>query len=157
MEEIKLSQGKVALVDDEDYEYLNQWKWCAAKCGNTFYAVRAVSADGGQTIMRMHWEVMKAKGIDHIDRDGLNNQRSNLRLCTNSENHMNTRKCPNKSSIYKGVSFLKNAGKWRASIMINGKTIDLGLFVYEVDAARAYNLKAIKLFGDFANLNILPE
>ena len=99
---------------------------------------------------------MNGKGIDHRDMNGLNNQRSNLRFCTLSQNAMNRRKRENTSSIYKGVYFNNQRGKkWKAQIRINGKQIHLGLFDFEVDAARAYNMKAIELFCEFANLNII--
>lgn len=163
MKEIKLGQrgknrGKyVALVDDEDFENLNNFKWYAKKHGNTFYAVREVIVNGKTRQVRMHQIILGGKGIDHVDRNGLNNQRSNLRFCTVSENGMNRMKQGNTSSIYKGVSFIKSIGKWKASIMINWKPIYLGTFNTEVEAAKAYNDKAISLFCEFANLNIIPN
>ena len=157
MKEIQLSQGQVALVDDDDFEGLNQFRWYAHKTGNIFYARRNVTVDGKQKGQLMHCEIMNGKGIDHIDHCGTNNQKSNLRFCTQSENCMNTRKRENASSIYKGVTFNKRAGKWLALIMINGKNVYLGRFETEVDAAKAYNQKAISLFLEFANLNIMPS
>jgi len=159
MKEIKLSQigknkGKyVALVDDEDYDVLNQFKWYATKQGNTLYAKRNITVDGKHKKVRMHCAIMNRKSIDHRDGDGLNNQKSNLRFCTRSENGMNRIKHKSMSSIYKGVSLNKPNGKWIAHIKINGKVIHLGYFFSEVDAAMAYNKKAISLFCEFANLN----
>lgn len=159
MKEIQLSQfgknkGKyVALVDDEDFETLNQFWWSAKKDGNTFYAARKIMIDSKWTTQYMHCEIMNGKGVDHIDGNGCNNQKDNLRFCTTSENCMNQRKCTNKSSIYKGVYFYKPYNKWRAQIRINYKKIFLGYFDSEVDAAKAYNEKAIELFCEFANLN----
>ena len=150
---IRLTQGKFAVVDEEDFEYLNQWQWNAHKAGRTFYAVRYIVISGNRTKMKMHWAVMKGKGADHIDHNGLHNWRSNLRFCTQQENCMNTTKRKNTSSIYKGVSLDKQTGKWEAYIAINHKKINLGFFNLEIDAARAYNEKAIELFGDFACLN----
>ena len=155
MKEIKLSQGKVALVDDEDFESLNQFKWSATKIGNTFYAVRNIRVDGKRTPQYMHGAIMKGKGIDHRDGNGCNNQKSNLRFCTKSKNAMNMRKQENTSSIYKGVYFNKPARKWLASIGINGKPIHLGCFDSEIEAAKAYNAKAIEFFCEFANLNVI--
>lgn len=159
MKEIKLSQfgknkGKyVALVDDEDFEGLNSFKWYAMEGGKTFYAVRRIMFNGKRRGILMHCEIMNGKGIDHIDHDGMNNQKSNLRFCTQRENMMNQRKQENTSSIYKGVCFFKRTGKWMAHITINGKNIHLGYFETEIEAAKAYNDKAIELFGEFANLN----
>lgn len=156
MKEIQLTQGLVALVDDEDYEYLNQWKWHAHKQTRSGYrAIRAVN----KKIIIMARVIMglEDKGllIDHKDRNGLNNQKSNLRLCTKQQNNFN--KTPHKTSTskYLGVCLekrLKNR-KWRATITHNYKQIPLGRFENEQDAAAAYNLKAKELFGEFANLN----
>ena len=101
MKEIPLTQGEVALVDDEDYEWLNQWRWYVLKARHTFYAVRF---DGGRT-QSMHREIMcnpVGKEVDHSDMDGLNNQRINLRIATRSQNHKNVN--PYGVSAYLGVS-----------------------------------------------------
>lgn len=161
MKEIYLSQlGKnkgmyVALVDDDDYAYINSFKWCIMKAGKTIYAKRSIRINGKKKGFLMHWAIMSKKGIDHIDHNGLNNQKSNLRICTQSENNMNRSKQENTSSPYKGVSFHKSHKKWRANIKINGKQIHIGYFNTEKDAAKAYDLKAIELFCEFANLNNL--
>jgi len=165
MKEIQLSQHRVcenrgkyvALVDDEDFEYLNQFKWCAMKGRSSFYAVRKIGIIGKKHNQSMHVEILNGKGIDHIDHNGLNNQKSNLRLCSQSENCMNTKKRENTSSIYKGVSFHNCTKKWLAQISINGRHIHIGLFVSEIEAAKAYNKKAIELFCEFANLNIIDK
>lgn len=157
MKEINLSQGQVALVDDEEFESLNQYKWSAMNRGNTFYAKRTIIVDGKQKSVLLHCAIMNGKGVDHIDHDGLNNQKSNLRICTQSENLMNQRKQKNRSSIYKGVFFLKRTKRWGATIQINGKHKHLGYFASETEAAKAYNAKAIELFCEFANLNIIDN
>jgi len=161
MKEIKLSQRRfckykdkyVALVDDEDFEFLNQFRWCAKKGRYTFYAERAIKVDGRNSTQYMHQVILNSRNIDHIDRNGLNNQRSNLRLCNQSQNSMNTGKHKNCTSAYKGVYFHKRFNKWASAIRISGKRFHLGYFTSEVDAAKAYNAKAIELFCEFANLN----
>ena len=163
MKEIQLNKSRpcknmgkyVALVDDEEFESLNQFKWCVAKSEKIFYAVRTISIDGKRRNLPMHNAILKGKGIDHIDHNGLNNQKSNLRFCTVSENAMNNRKQENAVSIYKGVCFCKRRKKWKATIQINGKSSYLGHFSSEVEAAKAYNAKAVELFLEFANLNII--
>jgi len=153
MKEIKLTQGKVALVDDEDFEYLNQWKWCAIKNCRTFYAIRT-GYDPCKKTIRMHRIILNSPlGIltDHIDHNGLNNQKSNLRICTAAQNGYN--KLP--IGKYKGVYYNESDGKMhiRAQIMHNYKTYFLGYFNTEEEAARVYDVKAKELFGEFANLN----
>ena len=165
MKEIQLSQGRncgnkgkyVALVDDEDFENINKHKWNVMKRGKTLYTQRHITVDGKRTTIGIHNAVLNGKWIDHIDHDGLNNTRSNLRFCTRSENNMNQRKKNNCTSIYKGVYFSKNEKKWKSTIAINGKNVHLGYFVSETEAAKAYNAKAIELFCEFANLNIIPN
>jgi hypothetical protein len=159
MKEIELSKGKVALVDDEDFEYLNQWKWSVLKGHNTFYAYRKQSIDGRVCQIYMHRFIMKPPDqldVDHIDSDGLNNQRLNLRLATKQQNQGNRRKITNGHSKYKGVT-LKRGKKWLAQIGINSRMTHLGYFDNEIDAAKAYDRKAKELFGEFAKLNFPEE
>ncbi len=155
MKVIELTQGKVALVDDEDFEQLNRYKWCANKNFNNFYALRTVVLKGGRhKTIKMHREILGLADpkilIDHRDGNGLNNQRENLRICTNQQNRRNSRKRKRTSSQYKGVSFFKRKKKWHARIGINGKLVPLGYFVNEEDAANAYAQAAKKYFGVFA-------
>ena len=152
MREILLTQGKIALVDDCDFEYLNQWKWCTAKDGNTFYAVR-----GRTPSIRMHRIIIERmygrqfKEIDHKDRNGLNNQRVNLRSVTTADNQHNQKVNKNNTSGYTGVRC--DRGVWRACIQIHGKRRDLGYFNNPLEAAKAYNAAALEHFGEFARLN----
>ena len=157
MKEIPLTQGKVALVDDDDFEWLSQFKWYAVKFGRTFYAVRqAPRVNGKQRTIWMHREVLGLKPgdprVDHRDGDGLNNQRMNLREATHRQNMMNSRGRSG-SSRFKGVDWDKRAKKWRARISVNGKKKHLGYFIDEEEAARAYDEKAKKIFGEFARVN----
>lgn len=149
MKEIQLTQGKVALVDDVDYEWLNQWKWSF----NGRYAIRwTVSVHN----MFMHREILsvpQGMDTDHRDGNGLNNQRNNIRICTTMENLWNCKKPITNSSGYKGVWWDKRANKWRASICVNYIPIHLGMFSDLMMAAFAYDEAAVKFHGEFARLN----
>jgi hypothetical protein len=158
MKEIKLTQGKVALVDDEDYEYLNQFKWHTVNVGGILYASRNLRISKNKRIsQRMQWVIMgKHNGmvIDHIDHNGLNNQKNNLRICTPHQNFMNQSKQYNTKSGYKGVGYVDNT--IRARICISGKLIHLGTFKTEREAAMAYDEAALRYFGEYASLNFSP-
>lgn len=154
MKYIKLTQDKFAKVSDIDYEYLNQFKWCAYKDGNSFYAIRSIRHNGKQTNIRMHRVILERIGyklehVDHIDHNGLNNTRENIRPCTSQENKCNRTKQKNNTSGFKGVSWHKASGKWETRIGMNGKTKYLGLFDDPKDAAEAYKQAARKLHKDF--------
>jgi hypothetical protein len=155
MKEIQLTQGKVAQVDDEDYEWLNQWKWTYKKSLHTGYAYRHGPRPVMKTI-RMHRFILQASEnieVDHIDCNGLNNQRNNLRICNRSENLCNQRCRIDNTSGYKGVSWNKHFQKWEAYIIKNGIKKFLGLFSVREEAAQAYNLAAIIYHGRFARQN----
>lgn len=156
MKEIPLTQGKVALVDDEDFDYINQWKWyCQKSHGLSFYAIR--NSEGG--IRMMHRLIMNASVniyIDHKDMDGLNNCRDNLRFATLSQNQHNRGKLRNNTSGFKCVSYNKQKGKWEAYIEYNNKKYHLGLYEIIELAALAYNEAALKYHGEFARLNVIP-
>jgi hypothetical protein len=153
---IKLSRGEVAIVDDEDFSALSQFKWHLrqSRVGGTKYAEHSYRLNGRKDNFSMHQLVMlfPEKDIDHINGNGLDNRKENLRLCSNSQNHMNIPKMRgNFSSKYKGVS--RRGKKWRATIRKNGQHKEIGLFTTELDAAKAYDCAAIDLFGAFASVN----
>jgi hypothetical protein len=147
-----------ALIDDEDFDLVNQYKWFLHQKG---YVDANAIVNGKRTRIKLHRLIMnfpKGKQIDHINGNKLDNRKSNLRICGNSNNQMNVKKkatYSNKptSSIYKGVSYKKKNNKWQAYITKDQKRIYIGYFVNEKDAALAYNKKAMELFGEYANLN----
>jgi hypothetical protein len=149
MKEIKLSKGFVAQVDDEDFEYLNQFKWYVYIDRVYRYALRRDNKSRKR--IKMHRVILNASDnilVDHIDHNGLNNQRNNIRLCTNTQNQWNMK---GRRNGFKGVSIEKYS--FRAAIKYQNKTIHLGSFKTEEDAAKAYDKKATELFGEFAYLN----
>jgi len=155
---IALTQGKFAIVDPEDYERLAGYKWFAARFERGFYALRTgKDSKGRQRNVRMHRVILgepKGKIIDHINHNGLDNRRANLRVVTRQQNTWNKRKQRgNCSSQYKGVTLFKRVGKWQARIICNGKSIFIGYFDDQIAAARAYDAKAAELYGDYAALN----
>jgi HNH endonuclease len=154
MKQIPLSQGKVALVDDEDFEYLNQWKWHAYLRKETWYAMRT-GPRPVQSQIYMHrviTDAPKGTDVDHWDHNGLNNQRENLRVCTHSENMANMGAAKRNLTGYKGVTTTKH-GRFAAKITIKLKCIYLGTFTAAEEAARAYDDAARKFFGKFAKTN----
>lgn len=159
MAQIELTQDKVALVDDSDFEHLNQFKWYAARNHyGGFIAQRRCDCWVGKQshMIRMHRQITSCPQrlqTDHRNHNTLDNHRSNLRICTNAQNAMNKNGYKNHTSIFKGVSWYKATKQWQAQIKFNQKNIYLGYFNLEIDAAKAYNQKAKELFGEFALLN----
>lgn len=162
MKQIPLTRGHVALVDDADYETMSQHKWqvCVGQRGNV-YAVRSITVSPGkQRTVYMHQRIMRPEPgyfVDHIDGNGLNNQRGNLRVCTHKQNCANRRPSHGKSSLFKGVSWVTRKQVWRAHIYVDGTTRWLGDYHSETDAARAYNRAATELYGEFALPNDVPS
>lgn len=153
MKTIPLTKGKVALVDDDVFEYLSQWKWY---CSTENRAVRTTGDGQNQKMIYMHREIMNAPAgieVDHRSLNTLDNQRDNLRLSTRSQNSANKKKYSTNKSGYKGVSWSKGMKKWCAQITVNYKNICLGYFDDPVDAAKAYDSAAKERFGDFARGN----
>ena len=152
-----LTQGMIAIVDDEDFERFGKFKWYALKDKKTYYAVRNVGLYPNRIKQRLHREILntpKGIDIDHINGNGLDDKRENLRLCTRQENCRNQRHArPGKNSKFKGVHWSRQARKWHAQIKMDGHTTYLGYFSDDTDAAQAYDAAARKLFGEFAAPN----
>ena len=159
--------GRVALVDDEDYDLVMQYRWhvqetheISLKTGEDRiksgpYAVRGFIRDGHHATQFMHNLIMGAKGIDHRNHDTLDNRRENLRFTSHSLNAANQQLRTDGTSRYKGVSLEHRRGRWVARVQIEGRRTFLGYFASEEDAARAYNAKAAELHGAHAWLNPL--
>lgn len=156
MMEIPLTQGKIAIVDDADYERLRIYHWSCCKTG---YAMRGFRENGKKVYLKMHHAILgkppRGYVVDHINGNRLDNRRGNLRFVTYQQNSFNTHKhqVENGTSRFKGVSYMKNKRKWRSRIMIGGKEKHIGLYSTEKEAALAYNEAAKSYFGDYAKLN----
>lgn len=160
MKEIPLTNGQVALVDDEDYDRINAHKWCAMRIPgtNSYYAARKSAADenGKQRTIRMHREIMNAKDgeeVDHINHVTLDQRKTNLRLCTRGQNCANRRTRTDNTSGFKGVSHNKRRGKWQAYVIVDRKQKHLGYYATAIEAAIAYDAAAIEYHGEFARTN----
>ncbi len=148
---IPLTRGMYAIVDADDYEELSKHKWTLIKRGNNEYAGRR---EKGRHIS-MHREIMNTPDdmvVDHINGNGLNNRKGNMRNCTKAQNSYNSRPRGGRSG-YVGVTYHKRSGKFSAAIGYNGEKIHVGEFDDEVEAARARDRKALELQGEFAYLN----
>ncbi len=159
MKAIKLTKGYVALVDDEDYNKVAAFPWSATVCRDSTGAIKSVYAkrtEHGTSVM-MHRFILGLQGrhifVDHENRCGLDNRRRNMRVCTNKLNQGNVVKKAGKSSVYKGVCWVKRHSNWQASIRHNGRLVHLGKFDTEKEASEAYNNAATSAFGEFAVLN----
>lgn len=159
MKEIKLTKGFVALVDDEDFERVNQFKWTAlvSKKRDCVYAYRKKYGNGGSITILMHRYILgiddETLEVDHVDLNGINNCRKNLRVCTHAQNNQNKKAHKDSTSKFIGVSWYKTRSKWRSTIFVEGKQKSLGYHESEHSAATAYNSAAMLYFGEFANLN----
>jgi HNH endonuclease len=163
MREILLTKGYTALVDDADYDWLSQYTWCASESWSRgkmhkVYAVSGIRINGRKTTMRMHRLILGVDEhiveIDHVDGNGLNNQRANLRVATRGQNASNSgKRKDSKWSKFKGIVFHERSGLWRAYTHKDHEVISLGYYKTEIEAAIAYDLGALMLHGEFARLN----
>lgn len=150
----KRANGKCAVVDDDVFEVLSKYNWW---CNSDGYAIRIEYKNGRyHRQIFMHKEILsveKGLQVDHINRNILDNRRSNLRPATPSQNQINRVALSNNTSGFKGVSFDSKSDKWRAYLIKDGDQLNLGFYTAKEDAAKAYNVKAVELFGEFALLN----
>lgn len=162
MKKIKLTQGQEAIVDDEDFDSLNQFNWHASNKGKgTFYALRnqlkSEHGDNKRTILQMHRVILKLTDsnifIDHININSLDNRKENLRIVTKSQNSRNVNKRKTNTSGYKGVTWYELLKKWKAQINFNKKCVHLGYFDNIIEAANEYDKAAIRYFGEYAKIN----
>ena len=161
MKRIKLTKGEYALVDNEIFEWLNQWKWQCFARGSRKAATRTDYSGGKKKTIYMHRLMLgltdskRSSYTDHANGNGLDNRRKNLRICNSSLNQANSEGHFDNKSGYKGVYWYKELNKWTAQIGVNKRKIFLGRFDDKKDAAVAYNNAAQEYFGDFARLNTL--
>jgi len=156
MKTIPLSRGKAAIVDDDDYEFLNESRWYVSEFENHCYAVKAGTKRTKIFMHRVIMGALKDVFIDHINGNGLDNKRCNLRICTNSQNQQNRHTACGVSK-HKGVHWNKKERRWYSKIKKNGKCYWLGGYKSEIAAAIAYNTAARELFGEFAYFNEISQ
>lgn len=156
MQEIPLTHGYVALVDDEDYERLRGYRWHAQSRRRLFYAFRYLSKHERPRAVAMHREVVGAGAgtqVDHANGNGLDNRRENLRFCNHAQNQANRHSQVPHSSRFRGVSRDRKTGLWHPCLKVDQHTQHLGYYADEVTAARVYDAVALEIFGEFAYLN----
>lgn len=150
---VPLSRGHIALVDDADAERVLAHKWSARPVGKTVYAQRSVRRDDGRWTTQLLHKFLTGYAItDHRNGDGLDNRRANLRDATHAQN-LSNRRTPIGASGLKGVTWHKSRSKWRAQITSHGTNHHLGYFSTREDAARAYDMAAREMHGEFASPN----
>ena len=158
--QIELSKGRGALVSDEDCVRVNQYSWYyRSTAGGKEHAIRdewVPKGGGKRRLVQMHRFILDAPTgmqVDHINHNRLDNRRENLRICTGSQNKMNSKKYKNSSSLYKGVSWCSSTNKWKAQIRCDSKLYYLGVYADEWKAAEVYNKAALEKFGEYVRVN----
>jgi hypothetical protein len=163
MKKIPLTQGKFAIVDDEDFAMLSVYKWHCMGDGWNVYAVRCpqrkeYTTRNTRKSIRMHRVILGYTGklvVDHINGDSLDNRKKNLRICSHRDNIINSGMRKNNTSGFKGVTWREKNHRWVVTIQTGERQIEIGTFVDKIEAAIAYNDAAKKYHGEFARLNIL--
>ena len=149
--------GKSILVDDSDYEYVNKINWSLDSRGYAFFKRRINGKQKTQRCHRYIMQPMREEYVDHKNGNRLDNRRSNLRICTLSQNSCNMKIPNHNTSGYKGVNLVRRTGKWRAYIKLHQKFIHLGNYQTKEEAALVYNLNSIKYHGEFGRLNVIKN
>lgn len=158
---IPLSLGKFSIVDIDDYQWIVNWpyKWrCVSQKYTNYADTHCGYFNGKEVRISLHRMIMcvpDGMQVDHVNGDGLDNRRCNLRICTARQNCQNRTKNTKYSSKYKGAVWREQTKRWRCLMRINGKMTEIGTFKTELEAAKAYNEAAIKYFGEYARLNII--
>lgn len=146
-----------AIVDDGDFDVVSRFKWHAHKSGTKYYAMTDLGTDGKRTMLYMHKLILyptpRGREIDHVNGNGLDNRKENMRFASRQQNSMNRPPPRNNTSGFKGVGWHKKSSKWKAAASVGGKTIHLGLFGSKAEAADAYNRYVSSRFQNFAFLN----
>ena len=160
MKEIRLNQNKTALVDDEDFELIKTYRWYCFKSRYTFYAISQWYENGERKHVLMHRLILNVPDgfiLDHKNKNGLDNQKENLRLCTHNQNKQNSKMRRHNKSGFRGVHYSKRDKLFYSRIGIDGKRLWIGCFKTAKAAALAYDKYAIKHHGEFAQLNFLER
>jgi hypothetical protein len=163
MKYLKLTRGKTAIVDDEDLDYLSQFRWHYSGSDKYGYAEKTTYLGGGRKNQKsehiyLHRFITSAKRdeiVDHINRNRLDNRKENLRVCEKRQNQVNQEMRKDNKSGFKGVCWNRFLNKWQVGISYRGKNIHLGLFTDIKKAAKVYNQAAIKFHGEFAYINTI--
>lgn len=151
---IPLTKGESTKIDTEDLNRITRYKWYFDRG----YARRRFECNGVQRCMHMHREILQAPDgfeVDHINGDTLDNRKANLRLVTRRENQFNSSSHMGSTSKFKGVFWYKHLQRWRVRLCIDRKSKHIGYFDDEVEAAKAYNVAALNIYGEYAKLNLI--
>lgn len=157
-------KGSCALIDRDDLEKISKYRWVARASKERTYVQHIINRkDGKYHALHLHRLIMDAPSnmmVDHINGNGLDNRKCDLRVCTHAQNQRNGNKKRKNGTKYKGISLHKSQyngpQRWEAFISFNGKKIHAGIFLKEEDAATAYNITALRYFREYSKLNYIP-